>query len=142
MQTTLHLDITGMTCGACVISAERIASAVDGVEKVAVNLPLNQGRVHLSKGADASTLNAVLQALERGGFGATERRGSPQSTQQAHAELDAQRNKAVLALALAVPTVWLTMFAGDMGQEYNLDVRLMLAMYACLPVYVLSLIHI
>ncbi|MDB9834970.1 heavy metal translocating P-type ATPase [Candidatus Poseidoniaceae archaeon] len=138
MQTTLHLDITGMTCGACVISAERIASAVDGVEKVAVNLPLNQGRVHLSKGADASTLNAVLQALERGGFGATERRGSPQSTQQARAELDAQRNKAVLALALAVPTVWLTMFAGDMGQEYNLDVRLMLAMYACLPVYVWS----
>ena len=138
MQEPIQLDITGMTCSGCVMSVERLASAVDGVGSVSVNLPLNQGRITLSEGASASTLDDVLDALHRGGFGATKRRDTPPSTEEAQGELKAQRNKAVLALALALPTLYLTMFAGDMGREYNLDVRLMLAMYACLPVYVWS----
>ena len=40
-EESFTLNITGMTCGACVASVEKVVSKVDSVAEVAVNLPLN-----------------------------------------------------------------------------------------------------
>jgi heavy metal translocating P-type ATPase len=52
--------------------------------------------------------------------------------------LKVDQRKVIIALLLAIPTFWLSMLAGDMGTEYGIDVRKMLAMYACLPVFIWS----
>jgi heavy metal translocating P-type ATPase len=53
-------------------------------------------------------------------------------------QLKVDQRKVIIALLLAIPTFWLSMLAGDMGTEYGIDVRKMLAMYACLPVFIWS----
>jgi len=135
MQDPLSLNITGMTCGACVSSVEKVASSVQGVAEISVNLPLSQGRVRFSEEATNATIDEVIHAIERIGFGASQRRGPPQSSEAARRELNAQRIKVVVALLLAIPTLWLTMFAPDMGQFGPFDVRMMLALIATSPVY-------
>ena len=43
----LKLDVSGMTCAACVASVEKIVERSEYVKAVAVNLPLNLSLIHI-----------------------------------------------------------------------------------------------
>ena len=135
-EESFTLNISGMTCGACVASVEKVASKVDGVAEVLVNLPLNRAVVRLESAAQPHQAKAkVIAAIERSGFGAKEARGKPVLIAEAKAELRKQGQKVSFALLLALPTLYLTMFADDFGSINGMNKRLLLAFFATLPVY-------
>ncbi|MBT6924448.1 MAG: copper-translocating P-type ATPase [Euryarchaeota archaeon] len=138
MQTEATLAITGMTCGSCVQSVETLAMKVEGVESAAVNLPMMRGRITLAEDAGQDVIQKVITAIERGGFGASQSSSPADRMEEDRRTLKRDQRKVIVALVLALPTVWLTMFAKDMGSEYNLDIRHVLAFYASLPVYLWS----
>lgn len=57
---TIHLAISGMSCGHCVASAEKALKAVPGVQSVEVNL--EPGEAIINGTADAETLIAAVIA--------------------------------------------------------------------------------
>ncbi|MBT7262933.1 MAG: copper-translocating P-type ATPase [Euryarchaeota archaeon] len=135
-EDSFTLNITGMTCGACVASVEKVASQVEHVELVSVNLPLNRAVIQLQPNAQPQlTITNVITAIERGGFGAKVQRGKPILIDEAQSELRKQGQKVSLALLLALPTLYLTMFADGMGMVNGVDKRLLFAFLATLPVY-------
>jgi heavy metal translocating P-type ATPase len=139
VEESFTLNISGMTCGACVASVEKVASKVDSVAEVSVNLPLNRAVVRLQPNTQLHQAKAkVIAAIERGGFGAKESRGKPVLNAEAKLELRRQGQKVSLALLLALPTLYLTMFADDMGDVNGINKRLLLAFFTTLPVYLWS----
>jgi len=73
MPTTTELSVTGMTCGHCVSSVTEELSALDGVQKVDVQL--NAGGVSTVTVASASALDpaAVRAAVDEAGYSLQER---------------------------------------------------------------------
>jgi copper chaperone len=61
------LSVTGMTCGGCVNSVQRVLAALPGVESVEVTLQPGQARVAV----DAARVDraALVQAVVDAGFG-------------------------------------------------------------------------
>lgn len=61
------LSVTGMTCGGCVNSVQRVLAALPGVERVEVTLQPGQARVVV----DAARVDrtALVQAVVDAGFG-------------------------------------------------------------------------
>jgi copper chaperone len=61
------LSVTGMTCGGCVNSVQRVLTALPGVERVEVTLQPGQARVVV----DAARVDraALVQAIVDAGFG-------------------------------------------------------------------------
>jgi copper chaperone len=61
------LSVTGMTCGGCVNSVQRVLAALPGVERVEVTLQPGQARVVF----DAARVDraALVQAVVDAGFG-------------------------------------------------------------------------
>ncbi len=138
-EESFTLSISGMTCGACVASVEKVASKVEGVTEVSVNLPLNRAVVRLQPTAQFHSAKIkVIAAIERSGFGAKESRGKPALIDEAKSDLRRQGKKVSLALILALPTLYLTMFADDMGGVNGINKRLLLAFFTTLPVYLWS----
>ncbi len=58
----LELKVTGMTCGGCVSSVERVVKKVAGV--TAVQVTLETGRLAVEGGER----DAVVRAVEKAGF--------------------------------------------------------------------------
>ena len=130
------LDIIGMSCGACVASVEKVTLRIDAVDQVSVNLALNKARVELTD--DCEVLDAqsdVIAAIKQAGYEVAIRKTKPALIGQAKQRLRQQRNKVAFALLLALPTLYLSMFADDMGDTAGLNTRLLLAMIATAPVY-------
>ena len=102
--TDLHrLDVDGMSCGACVASVEHIAMGVSGVTAVNVNLALERAVVTL--GRDGS-LSEVIEAINRGGFQASQPMDPLERRRQGQDELRRRGQSvglAILAAALASP---------------------------------------
>ena len=65
---TIDLAITGMTCASCVNRVEKILSRVPGVTNASVNLATERAQVT----AAAPDLAALVKAVEKAGYGATE----------------------------------------------------------------------
>ena len=130
------IDISGMSCGACVASVEKVASRIDAVDHIAVNLALSKAHVELKSESEVSkSQNEVVQAIVQAGFGAKIIKNKPVLIGQAKKQLRQQRNRVAFALILALPTLYLSMFADDMGETAGLNTRLLLAMIATTPVY-------
>jgi heavy metal translocating P-type ATPase len=138
MQHDLTLTITGMTCASCVQSVEHLALKVKGVEHAAVNLPMARGRFTIEGESNDAMVEAIISAIQDGGFGAVKSIATSEQMENERHQLKREQRKVIFALLLAIPTFWLSMMAGDMGAEYGIDVRKMLAMYACLPVFIWS----
>ena len=125
-----------MSCGACVASVEKVTSRIEAVADVSVNLGLSKARVELKAESNVSkSQQEVLAAIIRAGYEAKIVRNKPVLIGQAKQQLLLQRNKAAFALLLALPTLYLSMFAEDMGEIGGLNTRLLLAMVATTPVY-------
>lgn len=133
---TFSIDISGMSCGACVASVEKVTSRIEAVADVSVNLGLSKARVELKSESNVSkSQEEILAAIIRAGYEAKIVRNKPVLIGQAKQQLRLQRNKAAFALLLALPTLYLSMFAEDMGEIGGLNTRLLLAMFATTPVY-------
>ena len=61
------LPVTGMTCGGCVNSVQRVLTAVPGVETAEVTLQPGQARVVYDAARTGRT--ALVQAIVDAGFG-------------------------------------------------------------------------
>ncbi len=83
-ESVLQLEITGMTCAACVRRVEKALRGVAGVREASVSLPLERATVTFDP-AVART-EALVRAIEKAGYGAL---GAPVS--EARAGTDAQR---------------------------------------------------
>lgn len=78
-------DVTGMSCAACQTHVESAVRKVPGVKEVNVSLLTNSMRVEGN--ADPS---AVIQAVEKAGYGATRRGGSETGPQTASEKIKEQ----------------------------------------------------
>lgn len=58
--TTIHLKISGMSCGHCVAAVQKALRAVTGSQEVHVNLA--EGRAQVSGQADPAVLVAAVVA--------------------------------------------------------------------------------
>ena len=134
-QNIMRLDIQGMTCAACVSSVEMIVNKHESVKAVNVNLPLNSAAIQLHDNAPESVTQEIIQKIEKGGFGASQPKQTSDKRKvlERHAALEGR--KAALALILALPTIYLTMFADDLGDFSGFDLRLLLAAVMTIPVY-------
>lgn len=111
--TDLHrLDVDGMSCGACVASVERIAMGVSGVTAVNVNLALERAVVTL--GRDGS-LSEVIEAINRGGFQASQPMDPLERRRQGQDELRRRGQSVGLAILAAATCMVLTMWAPTLG---------------------------
>src|SRR6266576_4464431 len=109
------LVVTGMTCASCVASVEDALRGVAGVRGADVNLATERARVALdpSRADDA----ALVRAIERAGYGAlvlsadrAERAATEARERALRATyLRALRRRLIVAAALAVPTMLLSM---------------------------------
>ena len=131
----MRLDIQGMTCAACVSSVEIIVNKHESVKTVNVNLPLNSAAIQLYDNAPDSVTDEIIQKVEQGGFGASRPKQSKDRRTILEQHVSLEGRKAALALILALPTIYLTMFADDLGDFSGFDLRLLLAAIMTIPVY-------
>jgi len=69
MQDTT-LSITGMTCGGCVNSVQRVLTALPGVQSAIVTLAPGQARIVFDP--TLTDRSAMIRAVVDAGFGVTE----------------------------------------------------------------------
>ena len=131
----MRLDIQGMTCAACVSSVEMIVNKHESVKAVNVNLPLNSAAIQLHDNASESITQEIIQKIEKGGFGASQPKQNSDKRKVLERHAASEGRKAALALILALPTIYLTMFADDLGDFSGFDLRLLLAAVMTIPVY-------
>lgn len=109
------LVVTGMTCASCVASVEDALRGVAGVREADVNLATERARVEVdpTRADDA----ALVRAIERAGYGAlvlsadrAERAATEDRERALRARyLAALRRRLIVAAALSVPTLLLSM---------------------------------
>jgi len=126
--------IEGMTCAACVASVDSIISKVGDVEHVRVNLALEKAVVRWKVGAVENHL-AVEEAVNRGGFFASSMPTPQQIREERISAVRQQGWKAGLALALAIPTLIVSMFISDLGSSNGMNSNWLIAFLLSLPVY-------
>ena len=129
----LRLDVEGMSCAACVASVERIVGSVDSVKAVAVNLAMNSANIQLNDSVSRDLVEEIVQAIDKGGFSASQQNKTEPLRDRMAAKVTSEGRKAALALVLALPTIYLTMVAGDMGETNGFDTRLLLALIMPMP---------
>ncbi|MFV2029625.1 heavy-metal-associated domain-containing protein [Neisseria sp. S1] len=66
---TVTLNIEGMTCGGCVNSVTRVLEAIEGVEKVQVDLASGRAVINIAEGKTDTT--QLIEAIENAGFDAS-----------------------------------------------------------------------
>ena len=113
---TVTLDVTGMTCASCVARVEKKLRRVGDVDAV-VNLALERASVQVS---DPSITDAQLvEAVEKGGYGAHVREAAAGATEAANVDTGAEERAArdkrdtlirmVLAAILSAPIFLISM---------------------------------
>ena len=137
-EAQLSLSVSGMTCAACVASVERVLGQVEGVVEVSVNLPLEKAVITLQDTPSEGTLRSCMAAVERSGFGVSELIPALRKRRINEEQVKQQGRRVVLAFLLAIPVFVLSMLIDDLGDVGPLDLRLVLAMVAALPVYLVS----
>ncbi len=105
---TVSLNLSGMTCGACVARVEKALASVPGVLEASVNLSLSTARVEiLSQATDSATL---IHAVEAIGYGAQTAGDVSATEQDPQAEERAGLRRQLITAALfTVPLVFIAM---------------------------------
>ena len=99
--TRTRLDISGMTCAACVGRVERTLAKIAGVSKASVNLATETAQVEHEP--DAVRPSVLIAAIEQAGYGARIHDELHPQGGNAAPPLDRDLIAAVAALALAAP---------------------------------------
>ena len=129
--------IEGMTCASCVASVDSIISNVSDVEHVRVNLALEKAVVRWK---DEALLDhsAIEDAVNGGGFSASSMPSPQRIREEREFEVRQQGRKAGFALALAFPTLFITMFVSDLGSSNGMNSNWLIGFLLTLPVYLYS----
>ena len=133
----LTIRVTGMTCASCVASVESIVSNIDSIDSVRVNLPLEKATIRWSKGANQD-LDAVKTAIRNGGFGSEEYIDPKKYREESINHTKKMGTQVIVSLVLTIPTFLLTMFIGDIGQLFDIDLRLFIAFILSSIVYIFA----
>ena len=110
-QTTIELDVTGMTCASCAARIEKRLNRLDGVEAT-VNYATEKATVHAPEGYDPLEL---ITTVENAGYGATLPTPKHADTQDADGEpgddpeLTALRQRFIGSALLSVPVILMAM---------------------------------
>ena len=104
-----HYNVTGMSCAACSSRVEKAVAKVEGVDSVSVSLLTNSMVVE----GNAES-RAVIDAVERAGYGASEQRKDKQQTEHAaedtaDAEIKRLRNRFIASLIFLIPLMYISM---------------------------------
>ena len=108
-------NVTGMTCAACSARVEKSVSAVEGVDKVSVNLLKNSMVVDYN---NKTTADEIISAVEKAGYGAslaesslsdapTSKINSP--TQTAQKEYYTMKLRVIWSFVFTIPLFYLSM---------------------------------
>jgi len=101
--TVVNLDVQGMTCASCAARIEKKLNRMEGVSAT-VNYATEKATVQVNDVEPA----ALIATIEQAGYGATlptETADEPQH------ELDALRRRLLVATALSVPVIAMSMVA-------------------------------
>ena len=102
--THTRLDLTGMTCAACVARVERTLMKVDGVRAASVNLATETAQVEHAP--DAVRPSVLIAAVEAAGYGARiHQAADPSQAAQSPWQVDREFAAVLAALVLAAPLV-------------------------------------
>ena len=116
-----ELDIGGMTCASCVRRVERALGKVPGVAAATVNYATERATVHLhpsAQGEGKVGVQTLVAAVENAGYAAKPHQDAHASYHNEHTEhlapeaeerTDLLRNDLLLAVALTIPTILLSM---------------------------------
>ncbi|WP_347330998.1 heavy metal translocating P-type ATPase [Marinimicrobium locisalis] len=106
-----NLHITGMNCGSCAARVEKALREVPGVADASVNLATEGAQVSTTK--EAVTLDTLVKAVEKSGYGAESARSSRDTDdaqrQEREREQQSLQRSFGLALALTLPVFILEM---------------------------------
>ena len=127
-----------MTCAACASSVENVLTGVEYVRAASVNLPLEKAVIYSDADMTDDLVDSCIAAIEMAGFEASEIVPSLKVRAKNEMLVKRQFYFVVLAFLLTLPVFVLTMVVKDMGTWNQLDTRLLLAMIASLPVYLIS----
>lgn len=96
---TKTINVTGMTCAACVSRVEKALVSLDGIETASVNLLSNSAQIIY----DSEIVNdkQILKAVEKAGYKASEK--SDDSSYMKNEKLIDMRNRFIASLVLALP---------------------------------------
>jgi len=118
-QTKETFDITGMTCAACSARVGKAASECPGVAEANVNLLKNS--MELTYDGAPETVDAVVAAIERAGYGATPRsaraegvaggasRATTNPTAIADAAIEEKRRQLIISAIFSIPLFYVAM---------------------------------
>ena len=103
-----QFHVTGMTCAACSGHVEKAVRAVEGVTNVSVSLLTNSMMVEGS-----ASPQAICQAVEKAGYGASPADGSSQTDSAApdleDHETPKLKKRLIASLCILLPLMYLTM---------------------------------
>ena len=131
-ETTVDLPVLGMTCAACVRRVEKAVTAVPGVTRAEVNLPLSRARIIVD---DPRKLDAAAAAIREAGYevpaDVLDNKATGASRLAAiekaeHEEVHGLRRDAALAIALTVPLMVVAMAHGLVPALPSVIVQLVL----------------
>ena len=129
--------IKGMTCASCVASVDSIISNVSDVDHVRVNLALEKAVVRWKDNALLDH-SAIEDAVNGGGFSASSMPTPQRIREERELEVRQQGRRASFALALAFPTLFITMFVSDLGSSNGMNSNWLIGFLLTLPVYLYS----
>ena len=116
--TTVEIPVTGMTCANCAMTIERtLNKKVPGVVKASVNFATE--RAHVEYIPTVTTINDMISAIERAGYGAIQPdetiEGEDVELAARKAEIKNQTRKFLTGLLFATPLFFLSM-----GRDFGL----------------------
>ena len=129
--------IEGMTCASCVASVDSIISGINDVDHVRVNLALEKAVVRWKDNALLDH-SAIEDAVNGGGFLASSMPTPQRIREERELEVRQQGRRAGFALALAFPTLFITMFVSDLGSSNGMNSNWLIGFLLTLPVYMYS----
>ncbi len=120
-------DITGMTCSACSSRVEKCVSALDGAQRVTVNLLTNSMQIEYEQ--EKLTAEKIVQTVEKAGYGARVRSdfasGSSQNkgkmqgnksfaeqntNQSMKKEVETLKKRFITSVIFLIPLMYISMF--------------------------------
>ena len=96
---------------------------------------MNSATIQLDQPVEEEITEEIIATITKAGFTANRQRPNQPMRAKMAKQVSAEGRKAALALVLALPTIYLTMFADDMGEFAGFDTRLLLAGIMTIPVY-------
>ncbi len=117
MTTATTFAIGGMHCAACAVRNERTLRKISGVQKATVNLGTRRARVEFDETVVSES--ALRDAIKDNGYNVLTDEAAEDHKQLTRNEVKTVRGRAVLAILLAAPVVFLAMTEISLSWSYQ-----------------------